>query len=165
MDKYNEVKRDVNEAAELVVQCQAELATYQEEVNRLEGERANYVVTAPFSGKVTRICQYAGQYVQPGEVILEMESTEKQVRASVPQELASKIHGLTFHVEVQNGERVELAVAEVSLQGTTSGFQSVVFDLKDAAQLISNQSLAVYVNDGIESAVPGFQVAQTFAVH
>jgi multidrug efflux pump subunit AcrA (membrane-fusion protein) len=164
LDRYNEVKCEVNAAAELINQCEAELEAAQEEAKRLEGESKDYVVKAPFSGKVTRICQHAGQFVQPGEVILEMESTEQQVRALVPAEMSSKLHSLTFHVESESGEPIELAVAQISAQGTASGYQNVFFDLKDAARLISHQPLAVYVNTQAYPAIPGAQLAQTDSI-
>jgi multidrug efflux pump subunit AcrA (membrane-fusion protein) len=164
MDMYNEVKREVNAAAERIEQCEAELAAFQEEMKRLEGRLKDFVVTAPFSGKVTRIYQYAGQYVQPGEVILDMESTEMQVRALVPAEMSSKLQSFTFQCDAESGKRVELAVAEISAQGTISGYQNVVFDLKDSAQWISNQPLAVFVKSKAQSTRPGMQVAQTVSV-
>lgn len=145
-EEYRDLQADLQMAAEQIAQFEAETAASQEEENRLQGLLDRHVIAAPFSGRIKRVVQHAGQYLQPGDVILEMESNRKQVRALVPSELSAKIQGLAFHVEDADGGHVGISVAEISAASAATGFQDVLFDIVDAEQFISNQSLAVYVS-------------------
>ena len=163
VEEYRELQLDLQAATERIKQFVAEVSTSREEETKLQGMLDDFVVTAPFSGRVKRVVQQAGQFLQQGDVILEMESTSKQVWALVPTSLSARIQEFTFHVEDPNGERVQLTVAEIQGTSTTIGFQDVLFDLEEAQQVISNQSLAVYATCDNERATLEQEVSSSLA--
>lgn len=165
VEEYDDLQMELNATAERINQYEAQVRTSQEEENKLERTLDDYVVTAPFSGKVTRVIEHAGQFLEHGDVILEMESTGKQVRALVPTLLSAKIHGLTFHVVDAHGRRVDMAIAEIEETGTATGYQDVLFDLQRAEPFISNQSLAVFVDEVSEPAMPEMDLSSGLAAN
>ena len=128
----------------------AKLATLQRGVVVARREKAvtqqrlvNYRMVAPFSGHVTEILRYRNQYVGQGDVILWIESHEKQLRLHLPAELIEQCAGLVDRLEVSvllpKGRWLDVKVHAAKSHRNPDGSRTILFTIGPEETLLAGQ--------------------------
>jgi len=128
----------------------AKLATLQRGVVVARREKAvtqrrlaNYRMAAPFSGHVTEILRYRSQYVGQGDVILWIESHEKQLRLHLPAELIEQCAGLLDRLKVSvllsKGRWLDVEVHAAKSHRNPDGSRTVLFTIGPEETLLAGQ--------------------------
>ncbi len=142
--------------SELLVKAEtAKLAALQEDVAVarrekavLEQRLAKHRTMAPLAGRVTEILCYRDQYVGQGDVILWIESHEKQLKLHLSPEMIEKCGGVLERLQVsvllQEEEWVDVRVAAPK-QYNPDGSRTVLFEIDPQSRVLAGQILQTKV--------------------
>jgi len=154
-------KRLVQQAAvvesELLAKAEtAKLASLQEDVAVTQHQEAvlkqrlaRYRTVAPLAGRITEILCYRDQYVGQGDVILWIESHEKQLKFHLPPELIEKCGGVLERLQVSvllpEDEWVDLKVQMPKPGYNPDGSRTVLCEIDPQSRLLAGQILQTKV--------------------
>ena len=103
---------------------------------------------APLAGRVTEILCYRDQYVGQGDVILWVESHEKQLKLHLPAELIKKCGGVLQRLQVsitlREDEWVDLKIATLK-QYNPDGSRTVLCEIDPHSGLLAGQIMQARV--------------------
>ena len=115
----------------------------------LKHRLAKYRTVAPFSGRVTEILRYRDQYVGQGDVILWIESHEKQLKLHLPPELIEKCGAALDRLQVSallsEDEWLDLTIDAIKPIYNADGSRTVVFKLGPDSTLLTGQFVKMKV--------------------
>ncbi len=129
---------------------QEDVAVAQRQKAVLEQRLAKYRTVAPFSGRVTEILCYRDQYVGQGDVVVWIESHEKQLKLHLPAELIEKCGGVLERLQVsvllQEDEWVDLKV-QMSPKDSYNpdGSRTVLLEIDPQSRLLAGQIIQTRV--------------------
>ena len=137
------------EAAKLAA-LQGNVAVAQHEKAVLKQRLGKYRAIAPFSGCVTEILRYRDQYVDQGEVILWIESHQKQLKLHLSADLIEECGGaldrLQVSMLVQEDQWVDLEVDTLKPNYNPDGSRTVLFNIGPKSKLLTGQIVKTKVS-------------------
>ncbi|MFV1981447.1 MAG: efflux RND transporter periplasmic adaptor subunit [Rhodothermia bacterium] len=112
----------------------------------LRRKKEKHRVIAPFVGMVTELLQYPNQYVREGDLILWVESYEKQLKLHLPYELAEHPDQVAFSLAT-DGRQIRKKVCRLKPEYNPDGSRTVFLELPADRGLLPGQILQVHLRD------------------